>query len=66
MPPNSRTIRYLEPDEDILQQEVDWAVTQTMEERFKVYCDLIASLYAMMGIDVLNYQGKRVIAYIDE
>lgn len=63
---NTRTIYYIDPEEDVIQKEVELALTLTMEERFKVYCDLIASLYAMAGIDVLNYPGERVIAYIDE
>lgn len=63
---NTRTIRYVDPDEDILQEEVERALTMTMEERFKQYCDLIASLYAMAGIDIINHPAKRVIAYVDE
>ncbi len=63
---NTRTIRYADPNEDILQEEVDTALTQTMEERFKIYCDLIASLYAIAGIDIVNHPAKRVIAYVDE
>ena len=63
---NSRTIRYADPEEDILQEEVEWALTQTMEERFRTYCDLMASLYAIAGIDITNYPVKRVIAYADE
>ncbi len=62
---NTRTIRYIDPDEDVLQEEVEFALTKTMEERFKIYCDLIASLYAMAGIDVMNCAGKRVISYVD-
>ncbi|MGB3848414.1 MAG: hypothetical protein WA958_00490 [Tunicatimonas sp.] len=62
---NTRTIRYVDPDEDILQEEVAFALTKTMEERFKIYCDLIASLYAMSGIDVMKQEGKKVITYVD-
>ncbi len=62
---NTRTIRYVDPDEDVLQEEVDFALTKTMEERFTVYCDLIASLYAVSGMDVMNCAGKRAISYVD-
>ena len=63
---NTRTIRYVDPDEDILQEEVDFALTKTMEERFKIYCDVVVANFAMAGIDVVNYPVKRVIAYADE
>ena len=63
---NTRTIRYADPDEDILQEEVDTALTQTMEERFKTYCDVVVANFAMAGIDVVNYPIKKVIAYGDE
>lgn len=63
---NTRTIRYADPDEDILQQEVDAALTRTMEERLKIYCDVVVANFAMAGIDIVNYPIERVIAYADE
>lgn len=63
---NPRTIRYVNPDEDILQEEVNFALTKTMEERFKVYCDVVVANFAMAGIDIVNHPGERVIAYADE
>ncbi|MGB3779582.1 MAG: hypothetical protein WA960_14575 [Tunicatimonas sp.] len=63
---NPRTIRYVDLGEDILQEEVDFALTKTMEERFKIYCDVVVANFAMAGIDVMNYPVKRVIAYADE
>ncbi len=63
---NSREIQYADPEEDILQIEVDIALNRTMEENFKAYCDTIVALYAMAEIDVENYPVKRVIAYAGE
>lgn len=63
---NTRTIRYVDPDEDILQEEVELALTKTMEERFKIYCDVVVANFAMAGIDIVNYPGERVIAYANE
>lgn len=63
---NTRKIKYADPHEDLLQIAVDIALNQSMEERFKAYCDTIAALYAMAEIDVVKYPVKRVIAYTDE
>ena len=63
---DSRKIQYADPEEDILQIEVDIALNRTMEENFKAYCDTIVALYAMAEIDVENYPVKRIIAYAEE
>lgn len=63
---NTRTIRYADPNEDILQEEVDIALTQTMEDRFKVYCEVVVANFALAGIDVMNHPIDKVIAYADE
>jgi len=62
----SRKIQYADPDEDHLQTEVELALKRTMEARFKAYCDTIAALYAMSGIDVVNYPVKRVISFKED
>ena len=63
---NTRTIRYVDPDEDILQEEVEFALTQTMEENLRTYCQLVVANFAMAGIDIVNYPLERTIAYADE
>jgi len=35
---NTRKISYIEPDEDYLEKEVEWALSKTMEERLVEYC----------------------------
>ena len=62
----SRTIRYVDPDEDILQEEVELALTTTMEENLCTYCQLVVANFAMAGIDIVSYPLERTIAYADE
>lgn len=62
----TRQIKYIDPEEDILEQEVSWAANLSMEECFTEYCKHIISNYAIAGIDVLNYPVKRVIYYIED
>lgn len=63
---NTRTISYINPDEDLLEIEVDLAVNRSMEQNFLVYCEHIVANYAMAGIDVVNYSISKEIYYIDE
>lgn len=35
---NTRQIKYIDPDEDVLEQEANWAVSLSMEERLTEYC----------------------------
>ncbi len=62
---NTRQIKYIEPEEDILEQEVDWAVKHSMEQRLFEYCKHIIRNYAAAGIDVRNFPVKRIIYYIE-
>ena len=62
---NTRQIKYIEPEEDTLQQEVDWAVNHGMEHRLTEYCKHIIRNYAVAGIDVRNFPVKRIIYYIE-
>lgn len=63
---NTRKIKYIEPEEDVLEQEVDWAVSLSLEERLTEYCKHIIRNYAIAGIDVLNFPVKRNIYYIED
>ena len=62
----TRKIKYIEPNEDLLQKEVDWALTISMEERLRTYCQHIAANYSLAGINVYNYPVSKVIYYIPE
>ena len=62
----TRTIGYIDENEDLLELEVQQAATRTMEENFASYCEAIAAQYAMMGIDVYNYKPERIIYYIED
>ncbi len=63
---NTRKIKYIEPDEDLVQKEVDWALSVSMEERLRTFCQHIATNYSLAGIDVYNHPVKKVIYYISE
>lgn len=62
----TRLIKYIDPLEDTLEQEVNWAVNLSMEQRFAEYCKHIIRNYAMAGIDVLNFPVTRHIYYIED
>ncbi len=62
----TRSITYIEPDENTLEQEVEKAARKSMEQRLYEYCQHIRFNYAMAGIDIQTFPVKRVIYYIDE
>ena len=61
-----KKIKYIEPNEDLLQKEVDWALSTSMEERLRTFCQHIATNYSLAGINVHNYPVRKVIYYITE
>ncbi|MCK5209571.1 MAG: hypothetical protein KAQ79_16165 [Cyclobacteriaceae bacterium] len=63
---NTRTIYYIDENEDYLDAEVELAISRTMEENFEAYCETLIANYAMMNIYVVDYPVKREIYYIDD
>lgn len=63
---NTRQIKYIDPKEDTLEQEAEWAVSLSMEERLAEYCKHITRNYAIAGIDVMNFPVRRDIYYIED
>ncbi|MCK5101203.1 MAG: hypothetical protein KAR17_00255 [Cyclobacteriaceae bacterium] len=63
---NTRTIYYIDENEDYLDAEVELAISRTMEENFEAYCETLIANYAMMNIYVVDYPVKRDIYYIDD
>ena len=63
---NTRKISYIEPDEDYLEKEVEWALSKTMEERLAEYCQHIIRNCAMAGIDITTLPPNRTIYYIED
>ena len=49
---DTRRISYIESDEDYLENEVEWALSKTMEERLTEYCKNIVRNHALVGIDI--------------
>ena len=63
---NIRPIKYIDPEEDALEQEAIWALSLSMEERLTEYCKHIIRNYAIAGIDVMNFPVKRDFYYIED
>ena len=61
-----RSIKFTEPDEDTLDQEIENAFGKSMEQRLYENCQHIKFNYAMAGIDVQTFPVTRIIYYIDE
>ncbi len=62
----TRTISYIEEDEDPLDAEIELDLKSTMEENLIRYMKLIASLAAMSGINIYELPKDTRIYYIDE
>lgn len=63
---NKRTIYYIDEKQDYLDDEVELALSRTIEKNFETFCETIIANYAMMEIDVVNYPVKREIYYIKD
>jgi hypothetical protein len=61
----TKTISYIESEDDILKKEVDLAITSTAEENLLRFCEVLSAQLAMQGIDLKNHPVKRSIYYID-
>ena len=62
---NTKQIKYIEEGEDVLQLEVDYAITKTNDELLIEYCKHIVANYAIAGIDILTYPIEKKIYYIE-
>ena len=62
---HSRSIRFVDSEEDTLQEEVNTALQSTMKECLQIYCQVVATNFALAGINVDNYQMERTIQYVD-
>ena len=62
----TRTIGYIETEEEALNREVELAFSSTMEENFIRYCQVLSAQLAMQGIDLKTHPVERTIYYIDE
>lgn len=62
----TRTIKYIEADQDDLDEEVELAIKSTPEENLLRFCEVLSAQLAMQGIDLKTHPVERVIYYIDE
>ena len=63
---DTRTIYYINDNLDYLDEEVQQTLSRSHTENLRLFFETLASNYAMMGIDVVNYPVKRVIQYIED
>lgn len=62
---NTRSIQYIEENEDRLEIEVDLALDRTIAENFIAYCEHIIANCSMAGIDITKIKGNRKIYYLE-
>jgi hypothetical protein len=62
----TRTISYIESEEDTLNQEVELALASTAEENLLRYCEVLSAQLAMQGIDLKNHPVEKSIYYINQ
>lgn len=63
---NTRKIYYIDPDEDTLQKEVDWAHGAKLQERLQLFYNHLRDVYMLAGIDLDHFSVKKNIYYISE
>ncbi|MEO9871928.1 hypothetical protein [Ekhidna sp.] len=63
---NTRTIDYIDEQEDLMELELDQALSNTMEQNLKLYFASIAAQCAIMGVDIRKPSNSRKIYFIDE
>ncbi len=62
---DTRTIAYIDENEDLLEIEINLALSRTMNNNFTAYCKLVRSLFSLNGIDTNNYEPDKTIYYIN-
>jgi hypothetical protein len=62
---DTRTIAYIEEDNDFLDEEVELAINSTDEENFLRYCEVLSAQFAMQRIDLKTHPVERIIYYIE-
>lgn len=62
---HTRTIAFIEEDDNWLDEEVELAIHSTDEENFLRYCEVLSAQFAMQGIDLKSHPVERVIYYIE-
>lgn len=62
----TRTISYIDPDHNYLDEEVELAIKSTAEENLLRFCEVLSAQLAMQGVDLKSHPVERIIYYIDE
>ncbi|MEQ8904783.1 hypothetical protein [Ekhidna sp.] len=62
----TRSIAYIESDEDLIEIEVEEALKRPLGDNLKQYFKSIAALCAMAGVDIMNPPNSRKIYFSEE
>ncbi len=62
----TRTISYIDHNEDLLDSEIALALEKSMSQNLTDYCKLVRMLHAMFSIDTLNHKPDKSIYYIED
>ncbi|MEM9856240.1 MAG: hypothetical protein AAF843_02725 [Bacteroidota bacterium] len=62
----TKTIAYIESDEETMDQMVDMAISSTPEENMLRFCEVLSAQLAMQSIDLKTCPVERTIYYIEE
>ncbi len=63
---NTKSISFIDTQEDSIDLEVQTATTRTIEENMLLYFQSIAAQCAMMNIDIRASPNTRKIYYIED
>ena len=63
---DTRTIYYIDPNVDELDDEVERALERTYEENLKLFLTVVKANFAMAGIDIHHYPNSRTLYFIDD
>ena len=61
----TRTIAFIDEDNDVLEEEIELAINSTDEENFLRFCEVLSAQFAMQGIDLKSHTVERIIYYIE-
>lgn len=61
----TRTIAYIESEEDTFHEMVALALKSSAEENLFRFCEVLSAQLAMQGIDLKHHPVERTIYYIE-
>ncbi|MBD8488221.1 hypothetical protein IFO69_05640 [Echinicola sp. CAU 1574] len=66
MKPSDKKIYFIEDNEDIIDLMVKNALSSTMEDNLKKYCQHLAFNFSLSGVDIQNHKMEKKIYFIED